>query len=62
MEVRGATPDRVDRLIGLGVTVGARIAVLQTFPGVVFLCDETELAVEWAVAADILVDSAGESL
>jgi len=29
--------------------------VLQTFPGVVFLCDQTELAVERAVAETILV-------
>ena len=29
--------------------------MLQTFPGVVFLCDRTELAVERAVADAILV-------
>jgi Fe2+ transport system protein FeoA len=39
----------------LGVTTGAPIVVLQTFPGVVFLCDQTELAVERAVAETIFV-------
>jgi hypothetical protein len=29
--------------------------MLQTFPGVVFFCDQTELAVEHAVARAILV-------
>jgi hypothetical protein len=32
------------------------ITVLQTFPGVVFQCDQTELAVEPAVATSILVE------
>lgn len=47
--------DGVERLLALGVTKGASIVVLQTFPGVVFLCDQTELAVERAVAETILV-------
>jgi len=38
------------------VTPGAEIEVLQTFPGVVFRCDETELAIEPAVARAVLVD------
>jgi Fe2+ transport system protein FeoA len=46
---------RADRLGALGVTPGARVRVLQTFPGIVFECDETELAVERAVARVILV-------
>jgi Fe2+ transport system protein FeoA len=50
--------DRVDRLVALGVTAGAAITVLQTFPGIVFLCDQTELAVERAVADAILVKTA----
>lgn len=49
-------PDRAQRLAALGVTPGASIHVLQTFPGVVFQCDQTELAVEPAVARVILVD------
>jgi len=49
---------RADRLTALGVTPGARIRVLQTFPGIVFQCDETELAVERTVARSILVDVA----
>ena len=54
-EVRAGDTGRVDRLLGLGVTPGARVTVLQTFPGIVFLCDQTELAVERAVATSILV-------
>ncbi|HMF96043.1 MAG TPA: FeoA family protein [Vicinamibacterales bacterium] len=46
---------RFSRLVGLGVTPGARITVLQTFPGIVFLCDQTELAVERGVADSIVV-------
>lgn len=46
---------RADRLASLGVTPGAKIRVLQTFPGIVFQCDETELAVERTVARSILV-------
>lgn len=49
-------PDRADRLAALGVTPGAAVTVLQRFPGVVFLCDHTELAVEPAVAQSIVVD------
>lgn len=48
---------RADRLAALGVTPGARIVVLQTFPGLVFECDETELAVEQTVARTILIDT-----
>ena len=47
--------ERVDRLLSLGVTPGAAVIVLQTFPGIVFLCDQTELAVERGVADAILV-------
>ena len=49
-------PDRAERLGALGVTPGAPIQVLQTFPSVVFLCDQTELAVEPAVAHSIVVE------
>jgi len=49
-------PDRADRLMALGVTPGATVRVLQRFPGVVFLCDHTELAVEPAVARSILIE------
>ena len=52
--------DRVDRLLALGVTPGATVTVLQTFPGVIFLCDQTELAVERTVAEAILIDVDGE--
>ncbi len=55
---RGA--DRVERLMALGVTAGAPVQVMQTFPGVVFVCDQTELAVERAVADAILIDPAEE--
>ena len=46
---------RVERLLALGISAGAVVTMLQTFPGVVFLCDQTELAVERAVADAILV-------
>lgn len=49
---------RVDRLLALGITPGAPITVLQTFPAFVFLCDQTELAVERDVANLILVKPA----
>jgi Fe2+ transport system protein FeoA len=51
-------PDRADRLMALGVTPGATVTVLQRFPGVVFLCDHTELAVEPAVARAIVIEVA----
>ena len=47
---------RADRLSALGVTPGALIPVLQTFPGVIFQCDETEVAVEPEVAHSIIVE------
>lgn len=49
-------PDRANRLKALGVTPGAPVTILQRFPGVVFLCDHTELAVEPAVAQAIVVE------
>ena len=47
---------RTERLAALGVTRGATVRVLQTFPGIVFECDQTELAVERGVARSILVE------
>jgi Fe2+ transport system protein FeoA len=38
------------------VTPGAAVTVLQTFPGIVFECDQTEVAVERAVAWAILIE------
>ena len=55
VEVGGSHEGRTDRLLSLGVTPGARVTVLQTFPGVVFLCDQTELAVEWGIARLVYV-------
>ena len=55
LEVRADDRGRADRLLGLGVTPGAHVTVLQTFPGIVFLCDQTELAVERRVAKSIVV-------
>ena len=48
---------RADRLLALGVTPGASLTVLQTSPGIVLLCDQTELAIERSVADAILVHS-----
>jgi Fe2+ transport system protein FeoA len=47
---------RAERLLALGVTPGAIITILQTFPGIVLLCDQTELAIERAVASSVLVN------
>ena len=47
---------RAERLRALGVTPGARIRLLQRFPGFVFECDQTELAVEPEVARAIVVE------
>jgi Fe2+ transport system protein FeoA len=47
---------RGERLAAMGVSAGATIVVLQTFPGIVFECDQTELAVERLVARSILVE------
>lgn len=55
VEVRADVHGRADRLLALGVTPGARVTMLQRFPGVVFLCDQTELAVERAVADAVYV-------
>jgi Fe2+ transport system protein FeoA len=58
--VVGEHGDRLDRLQALGVTPGAAVVVLQTSPGIVFLCDQTELAIERPVAEAILVALAEE--
>jgi Fe2+ transport system protein FeoA len=55
VEVRHDSKGRADRLLALGVTPGAHITKLQDFPGIVFLCDQTELAIERGVAEAILV-------
>jgi Fe2+ transport system protein FeoA len=55
VEVRAGDGGPGDHLLALGVTPGALVVVMQTFPGVVFLCDQTELAVERAVAEAIFV-------
>ena len=55
VDVRAHARGRADRLLALGVTPGATVTLLQCFPGVVFLCDQTELAVEREVADAILV-------
>ena len=47
---------RTERLAALGVTPGATVRLLQTFPGIVFECDQTELAVERVVARSIFVE------
>ncbi len=54
-DVSRRDPQRMDRLLALGVTPGAKVTLLQAFPGIVFLCDQTELAIERAVAEAILV-------
>jgi Fe2+ transport system protein FeoA len=55
LRVVGRDTARTDRLRALGVTPGARIRLLQRFPGFVFECDQTELVVEASVARAIVV-------
>jgi Fe2+ transport system protein FeoA len=55
VDVRSTREGRADRLLALGVTPGAGITVLQTFPGIVFMCDQTEMVIERDVAASISV-------
>jgi Fe2+ transport system protein FeoA len=62
VRLRDEDPARAGRLIALGVTRGARVRVLQTFPGIVFMCDETELVVERGIASQIYVDVDDNSL
>jgi len=47
---------RAERLAALGVSAGASVRVLQTFPGIVFECDQTELAIERLVARSIWIE------
>jgi Fe2+ transport system protein FeoA len=49
-------PARAERLKALGVTPGARVRLLQRFPGFVFECDQTEIVVEHTVARAIVVE------
>jgi DtxR family Mn-dependent transcriptional regulator len=53
--VSDAASGRLERLLALGITQGAVVTMLQRYPGVVFLCDQTELAVERKVADAIFV-------
>jgi Fe2+ transport system protein FeoA len=47
---------RTERLAALGITPGAAIRVLQTFPVIVFECDQTEIAIERAMARVVWVE------
>jgi len=46
---------RAERLAALGVGPGAMVRVLQTFPGIVIECDQTELAIERMVGGSIWI-------
>ena len=50
-------PARAERLMALGVTPGAHVRLLQRFPGFVFECDQTELAIEPSVAGSIVLEN-----
>jgi len=47
---------RAERLAAMGVSPGATIKVLQTFPGIVIECDQTELAIERLVGRAIWIE------
>jgi Fe2+ transport system protein FeoA len=49
-------PACAQRLLAFGITPGASLTVLQTFPGMIFQCDETEFAIEPDVARSIVVE------
>jgi len=53
---------RVDKLASLGILPGVELRVQQTRPVVVVECDETVLALERSVAADIVVVPADGAL
>ena len=53
-----AAPARIDRLAALGILPGVELKVQQTRPVVVIECDETVLALERAIASEILVVAA----
>ena len=59
VEVHAHDDGRADRLLALGVTPGAHVRLLQRFPGFVFECDQTELAIEPSVARAIVVEDGG---
>jgi Fe2+ transport system protein FeoA len=56
VRIVGAPAASIDRLTALGVSRGAEVTVLQTYPAFVFACDQTELAVEPAVARTIVIE------
>lgn len=47
--------DTVQKLMALGVLPGSAIAVIQTFPSVVFQVGQTQVAVDGSLAGDIYV-------
>jgi Fe2+ transport system protein FeoA len=53
-----APPSRVDRLAAVGILPGVELRVQQTRPVVVVECDETVLALERAIASEIVVVAA----
>lgn len=55
VRVKRDLTSRAERLAALGVGPGARITVLQTFPGLVIECDQTELALERVVGSAIWI-------
>jgi Fe2+ transport system protein FeoA len=55
VHVKRDLTSRAERLAALGVGPGAAVTVLQTFPGIVIECDQTELALERVVGAAIWI-------
>ena len=49
------SPSRIDRLASLGIVPGIELVVQQTRPVVVVECDESVLALERPIAAEIVV-------
>lgn len=51
---------RIDKLASVGLLPGVELHVQQTRPVVVVECDETVLAIERTVAADVVVAAAAD--
>jgi Fe2+ transport system protein FeoA len=50
------SPDTEMRLFGFGLFPGVEIELLQRYPSFIVRCEKTEIALEAAVASQILVE------
>jgi Fe2+ transport system protein FeoA len=57
--LRSADPARLDRLGAFGVVPGSVVSLAQHVPTLILRIDETEVAIDGAVAGEILVEVEG---